>query len=92
MMKILIIIGFWVVYLLGLFIGWYVPERLVKPWGMFDMFPFKCRKCMTFWSLLALFSTYALITSSWWVVLGGVIMIVLTTIALYIDEKSRTVE
>lgn len=89
MMKILIIIGFWVVYLLGLYIGWVVPEKLIKPWGMFDMFPFKCRKCLTMWSLLALFSTYALITSSWWVAFGGLIMTALTTVALYIDEKSR---
>lgn len=92
MVKILIIIGFWVVYLLGLFIGWYVPEKLVKPWGLFDFLPFKCRKCNTFWTLLALFSTYALITDSWWVLLIGLVMTALTTIALYIDEKSRMTE
>ena len=83
---------FWVCYFIGLTLGWLIPEKLVKPFGLFDIFPFNCRKCCTTWTLVAVYSTYLFLCFNWVVFGASIFITAATAYCIYKTEKDKTVE
>lgn len=87
--SIIIVLLFWLTYALGLVIGWYIPEKLVKPWGLFDMKPFDCRKCMTFWSLLLSYISFTVLLHNIYFLSCGILITIATTYCLIYTEREK---
>lgn len=90
--SIIIVLLFWLTYALGLVIGWYIPEKLVKPWGLFDMKPFDCRKCMTFWSLTLMYMSWYFILFNIWFTMFGLVLTFMTIAAIMYTEWERGID
>lgn len=83
---------FWACYFTGLTLGWIIPERLVKPFGLLDLYPFRCRTCCTTWSLVAVYATYLFLHFNW-VILGCSIFVTAGTIyGMHVTELERITE
>lgn len=64
---------------------WRLPKWL-------DYKPFNCYLCLTFWSLLAVYLTIGLIFNLKITLFIGVTIAVLNAIAMYIDQKNKTIK
>lgn len=81
---------FFVVWIAGLVIGWYIPDKYQpKPFSLLDFYPFICRKCLTTWLLLILYVVIAIILSDWIFGVLGVIMTAMTGFALWYTDEER---
>ena len=84
------IFTFFVVWIVGLVIGWYIPDKKhPKPFSLLDFYPFICRKCLTTWLLLILYSVGAILLSDWIFGMLGAIMTAMTGFALWYTERER---
>lgn len=84
------IFTFFVVWIAGLVIGWYIPDKKhPKPFSLLDFYPFICRKCLTTWLLLILYVISAILLSDWIFGVLGVIMTAMTGFALWYTERER---
>lgn len=69
--------------------------KITDEWGLpkwLDYKPFNCYLCLTFWSLLAVYLTIGLIFNLKITLFIGVIIAVLNAIAMYIDQKNKTIK
>lgn len=84
-------IGFFVVYLVIIYLAYYVTEvKRLPEWLQFP--PMDCRKCLSTWSVLGV-SLVIGISFGWYVFLiTGVIMAILTGISMHINEKNKTIK
>ena len=57
-----------------------------------DYKPFICRLCLTFWSLIAIYTAIWLSFSCLIVGMGGYILAILNAIAMWIDQKNKTIK
>lgn len=87
--MIITIIAFWVILFIGLAIGYIVSEKLVVTFGLFDVYPWKCRRCMTHWTLTALYASVAIIIGSWIFFVLGEIVTIAQTYCFYYTDKER---
>ena len=84
------IFTFFAVWIIGLVVGWYIPDKKhPKPFSLLDFYPFICRKCLTSWLLLILYEVVALLLSDWIFCVLGVIMTAMTGFALWYTERER---
>ena len=80
-----------IVWQLVLFAAWYITEKKQLP-EYLQFKPFNCRKCCTFWSNIIIFLAIGLTFNLWWFMGLGIVLGILTTIALYVDQKQKTVK
>ena len=84
------IFTFFVVWIAGLVIGWYIPDKYQpKPFSVLDFYPFICRKCLTTWLLLISYIVVAIMLQDWIFGVLGVIMTAMTGFALWYTERER---
>lgn len=79
-----------VIFLIVMWWAYMQTER----WGLpsFLQFkPFSCRTCLTFWTLIAAYTTTLLIGMTY-TAIGGYILAVLNAIAMKVDQKQKTVD
>lgn len=79
-----------VIFLIVMWWAYMQTER----WGLpsFLQFkPFSCRTCLTFWTLIAAYTTTLLIGMTY-TAIGGYILAILNAIAMKVDQKQKTVD
>lgn len=84
------IIGVFTVF----FIVRYLAHKITDEWGLpqwLDYKPFNCELCLTFWSLITIYTTIWLSFSCLYVGIGGIILASMNALAMWIDQKQRTV-
>lgn len=72
----------------------YLTYNITEVWGLpkwLQYKPFICDTCLTFWSLVAIYTTL-LIIGYQWLGISGLIMAVLNAIAMYINQKKNTID
>lgn len=88
--KLILTIGFFTIYLLCTYTAWYLTEkRMIEPFDYLDKYPFKCKKCFSFWLLLFVYISVAYIISSWWFAILGVILTIMNALADIYTDKQR---
>lgn len=73
----------------------WVCWKITEEWGvpeMIDYKPWNCKLCLTFWSLLATYLTVGLIFQIYITLIGGIVLTVLNAVAMYIDQKNKTIK
>lgn len=68
---------------------WTEVKQLPK-WLRFP--PFNCRKCLTFWTLLAISMIVGLSFGAYWFMGTGIIMAILTAIAMTVEQINKTIK
>lgn len=85
-----IILAF-ILYFAIVFIAYYVTEvRRLPEWLQFP--PFHCRKCLTFWSNMFAFISIGFCFKLYWFMGTGILLGILTAIAMKIDQKNKTIK
>ena len=80
--------------MLAIFLGtkyltYFITEvKGVPQW--LDFKPWNCNTCLTFWTLIAIYTTLLLIGYTW-AGIGGIIMAILNAIAMYINQRNKTI-
>lgn len=72
----------------------YLTYSITEVWGLpkwLQYRPFSCNTCLTFWSLVAIYTTLLIIGYTW-LGISGLILAVLNAIAMYIDQRNKTVD
>lgn len=88
----MLIILYWAIFFTVTFVTWvlYIKEPIrIKPWSYFDRLPYICHKCMTTWTLIAIYIMVAILLDN--IIFGtfGVILSALHGYGLYKLEKER---
>lgn len=89
-MTIVYIILFFAIYLITLWGTYFFTEHFYpKPFGLFDFYPFICRKCLTTWSMAIAYISVAIIIQSLTFGILGVILSAFNGYAMHVTEKER---
>lgn len=85
-----------VILVLALFlpVKW-LTYNITEKWGLpewLDYKPFSCYLCLTFWSLMAVYLTVGLVFQAYVTLGAGLLLTVLNAVAMYIDQKNRTIK
>lgn len=88
----MLIILYWAIFFTVTFVTWvlYIKEPIrIKSWSYFDRLPYICHKCMTTWTLIAIYIMVAILLDN--IIFGtfGVILSALHGYGLYKLEKER---
>ena len=80
-----------IIFIITKYLAWKITEEDRIP--MFLHYePYVCYKCLSFWSLMALFAACGLLCHLWITMAVGWVLTVLDTIAVVIDQKNKTVK
>ena len=84
-----------VILILAMFIPirWFA-WKLTEVWGLpvwLQYKPWKCKLCLTFWSLLFSYLTVGLIFHLPITLYGGIALAILNALAMWIDQKNKTI-
>lgn len=69
---------------------WLTEVKGLPSWLQYK--PWVCRLCLSFWSMMGIFTTLYLALDLMYVAIYGILLTVLNTVALWIDQKDRTVK
>lgn len=73
----------------------WITWKITEVWGLpqwLQYKPWECRKCLTFWSLAALYAFCGLVIHLWITMSVGAILTVLDTIAVIVDQRNKTIK
>lgn len=91
-MKILVILLFWCIFVVSsvasrIYSKYIIPK--IKPWSIFDHFPFICEKCFTTWFMVAVYiMTGYLLNNLVFAILGAIVAIG-NGIGIHLTDKER---
>lgn len=79
-----------IIFLIVSYGAYYITEVKGLPiWLQYK--PFECRMCLTFWSLIGIYSAIWASFSCLIIGVVGIILAILNAIAMYIDQRNKTV-
>lgn len=71
--------------------AWYVTEVKGLPqWLQYK--PWECRLCLTFWSLIALYSTIWASFNCLYIGIVGITLAMMNALAMYINQRNKTIK
>lgn len=73
----------------------WLTYQITEVWGLpvwLNYRPWSCNLCLTFWSLLAVYLTVGFAFQLWITMGAGLALTVLNAIAMYVDQKNRTIK
>lgn len=79
-----------IIYLIIIPLAYYVTEVKQLPvWLQWK--PWTCRLCLSFWGLLFSYTALGLSFNIWYFMITGIILSIFTAIAMYKDQKEKTI-
>lgn len=73
------------------YVGYYITEIKGLPIWL-DYKPFNCKLCLTFWFLIAIYTSIWFSFACLYTTIGGYILAILNAIAMWIDQKNKTIK
>ena len=73
----------------------YLAWKVTEEWGLPEWLqykPWNCKICFTFWSLLATYLSIGLIFNLYITLIGGIALAIMNALAMWIDQKNKTVK
>lgn len=85
------IIMMFVVFFITSYAAYYITELKGLPqWLLYK--PWICRLCLTFWSLITIYTTFLLSFQCLYMGIGGIILASMNALAMYIDQRNKTIK
>lgn len=72
----------------------WICYKITEEWGLpmfLNYMPYSCRKCLSFWSLMAIYISIGLVFHLYITMAVGAILTVLDVIAVIVDQKKKTI-
>ena len=69
---------------------WLTEVKGLPAWLQYK--PWVCRMCLTFWSLMGIYITLWLSFSCLYIAIYGILLAILNAIAMWIDQKDKTIK
>lgn len=91
MYHLLQFIGVFVIFLLSNYFTWWFTEKANVP-EFLEYAPFSCRLCLTFWLLVGIYIAIGISYKLWIVLIAGIILAALNAIAMWVNQKNKTVK
>lgn len=88
------IFEFILILVIFLFIKW-LTWKITEEWGLPDWLQYKpwvCNLCLTFWSLIGVYSAIWASFSCLIIGVVGILLAILNAIAMYIDQRNKTIK
>ena len=73
------------------YFSWWFTEKGKVP-EFLQYKPFQCRLCLTFWLLVAIYLVLGISFKLWIVLISGIILAILNAIAMYINQRNKTIK
>lgn len=92
--MLLTIIQILIIFVVFIPVSW-LSFKVTEEWGLpkwLQYKPFICRTCLTFWTLLAIYVAIGLIFGANVTLWGGIALTILNAIAMYINQKNKTIK
>ena len=73
----------------------WLTYQITEVWGLpvwLNYRPWSCNLCLTFWSLLAVYLTVGFAFQLWITMGAGLALTVLNAIAMWINQKNKTIK
>ena len=70
----------------------YLTFNITEVWGLprwLNYKPFNCNLCLTFWTLVVIYTTLLIVGYNW-LGISGLIMAALNALAMYINQRKNT--
>lgn len=77
-------------FITGYFSWWFTEKGNVPEFLEYK--PFECRLCLTFWLLVAAYVALGISFELWVVLIAGIALAILNAIAMYINQKNKTIK
>lgn len=85
------IITVFVIFFVVSYAAYYITEVKGLPqWLQYK--PWECRLCLTFWTLITIYTTIWLSFHCLYIGIGGIILAILNAIAMWIDQRNKTIK
>lgn len=72
----------------------WICYKITEEWGLptfLNYMPYSCRKCLSFWSLMAIYISIGLVFHLYITMAVGAILTILDVIAVIVDHKKKTI-
>ena len=80
-----------IIFLIVSYGAYYITEVKGLPiWLQYR--PFECRMCLTFWSLIGVYSAIWVSFSCLIIGVVGILLAILNAVAMYIDQRNKTIK
>lgn len=80
---------------LAFFVVKYAAYVMTEEIGMprwLNFKPFNCNRCFSTWSLVGVYTVLGLSFDWYYLMIGGIVLAILNGIAMYIDQKDKTIK
>lgn len=85
------ILMMFVVFFITSYAAYYVTEVKTMPQWL-DYKPWICRLCLTFWSLITIYTTFLLGFQCLYMGIGGILLASMNALAMYIHQRNKTIK
>lgn len=72
----------------------WICYKITEEWGLptfLNYMPYSCYKCLSFWSLMAIYISIGLVFRLYITMAVGAILTILDVIAVIVDQKKKTI-
>lgn len=69
---------------------WVTEVKGLPTWLQYK--PWICRLCLTFWSLISVYTAIWLSFACLYLGIGGILLTCMNALAMYIDQKNKTIK
>ena len=84
-------IGAFIIFFIINYVVWYITERDKVP-EFLQYKPWSCRLCATLWTLVTVYIAIGISFKLWVVLITGVILAIMNAIAMWVNQKNRTIK
>lgn len=88
------IFEFILIFVIFFLVKW-LTWKITEEWGLPDWLQYKpwiCNLCATFWSLIVIYTAIWLSFSCLVIGIGGIILAILNSIAMWLHQKNNTIK
>ena len=84
-------IGVFIIFFIINYVVWYITEKDKVP-EFLQYKPFICRLCATLWTLVTVYIAIGISFKLWVVLIAGCILAIMNALAMWINQKNRTIK
>lgn len=87
--NILLIVIWLIIYFACDILSWLMADKWNEPWGYFDRYPFKCRKCSAIWTKAFAYTVFCYLHFNWFIFVISILAVIADICFYLYTERER---
>ena len=90
----MILLQFVLIFFIFFIVKW-LAWKITEEWGLpiwLRYKPWECNLCLTFWSLITIYTAIGLSFSCLYVMVGGIVLAIMNALAMWISQRDKTIK